>query len=85
MTEDQFALLQDKVTLWGNASVSGAMELRDYNGRAREALATALVERAGLLKALKELHLKTVVGTDDERHAALNAAWEIIARAEPQT
>lgn len=85
MTEDQFALLQDKVALWSNASVSGSMELRDYNGRAREALATALVERAALLTALKVLYHKTIVGTDDERHAALNAAWAAITLAEPQT
>lgn len=85
MTDDQFALLQDKVALWGNASVSGSMELRDYNRRAREALATALVERAALLAALKELYHKTIVGTDEERHAALDAAWASIMTAEPQT
>ncbi|MGQ2942962.1 MAG: hypothetical protein ACT6Q7_03050 [Blastomonas fulva] len=35
-----------------------------------------------LLDALKELHLKAVVGTDDERCAALNQAWAAIAKAE---
>ncbi len=28
--------------------------------------------------ALTELYHKTICGTDDERHAALNAAWAII-------
>lgn len=53
MTDDQFALLQDKVTLWRKASTEGQMELRDYNRRAGEALAAALVERAELLDVLK--------------------------------
>jgi len=34
-----------------------------------------------LLAALEELHIKTVVGTDDERHAALNNAWKAITKA----
>lgn len=53
MTHDQFTLMQDKIALWRRASVEGSMELRDYNGRAAEALTTALVERAELLAELK--------------------------------
>jgi hypothetical protein len=34
-----------------------------------------------LLEALEELHLKAVVGTNDERHAALNKAWAAISKA----
>ena len=34
-----------------------------------------------LLGALTELYHKTICGTDDERHAALNAAWGTIAKA----
>lgn len=35
-----------------------------------------------LLEALKTLHLKAVIGTDAERHDALNAAWAAISKAE---
>ena len=35
-----------------------------------------------LTEALKALHTKTVIGTDAERHDALNGAWEIIAKSE---
>lgn len=38
-----------------------------------------------LTEALKVLYFKTVAGTDDERHGALNVAWLILCRAEPQT
>ena len=34
-----------------------------------------------LLEALEELHLKAVVGTDEERHAALDKAWAAISKA----
>jgi hypothetical protein len=37
-----------------------------------------------LLEALEQLHLKAVVGTDDERHSALNAAWAAISKARGQ-
>lgn len=62
MTADQFALLQDKVALWRRASTEGSMELRDYNRRAGEALTAALVERAELLGAIKEV----IAHTDPE-------------------
>lgn len=71
--------------------------LRRYarNGRggyptAEERFAVHMVcqQHAELLEALKELHLKTVVGTDAERHAALGAAlgaaWAAIRKAEGQ-
>jgi hypothetical protein len=35
-----------------------------------------------LLEALRELHEKTVIGTDAERHAALHKAWTAIAKVE---
>lgn len=35
-----------------------------------------------LLEALRELHEKTVIGTDAERHAALHKAWAAISKAE---
>lgn len=49
-----------------------------------ELAAYARVACAGpdLLAALKDLHRYTVVGTDEQRHAALNAAWAAIQRAE---
>lgn len=34
-----------------------------------------------LLAALEELHLKTVVGTEQDRHDALNKAWAAITKA----
>jgi hypothetical protein len=37
-----------------------------------------------LLAALRELHLKAVVGTDAERHAALDMAWRAITKATGQ-
>lgn len=41
----------------------------------------------GLLDALDNLYHKTVVGTKDERHEALNAAWVLIyeLRGNPQS
>jgi hypothetical protein len=47
-----------------------------------EANARLIVAAPKLLRALRELHEKAVVGTDAERHAALNQAWEAIAEAE---
>lgn len=48
----------------------------------REELKHERTVKADLLEALRELHLKTVVGTDAERHAALNQAWAAISKAE---
>jgi hypothetical protein len=42
LTDDQRVLLEDKFVLWDRASREGAMDLRDYNGRAAEALKIAL-------------------------------------------
>lgn len=41
-------------------------------------LAKVLDAHDAMLTALQELHLRTVVGTDAERHAALNQAWDAI-------
>lgn len=48
MTREQFELLQDKIALWRRSATEGAMDLRDYNKRAAEALTAALLERAAL-------------------------------------
>lgn len=55
---------------------------KDALDAALEAVAKpdALMEE--LLDALKRLYSKTVVGTDAERHVALNNAWATIAKAE---
>lgn len=50
-------------------------------GVSRQALDEVLAEYEALLAALQELHLKTVVGTDAERHAALDDAWAAITKA----
>ena len=55
MTDDQFALLQDKIVVWSRASREGAMDLRDYNHRCAEALRAALVERADAISRLSAL------------------------------
>jgi len=47
---------------------------RQFN-RESEANGRLIAAAPELLEALKALHLKTVVGTDNERHDALNAAW----------
>jgi hypothetical protein len=54
-----------------------------YMPPANQAYANArlIASAPDLLEALEELHLKAVVGTDDERHAALNKAWAAIAKA----
>lgn len=38
MTKEQRLLLEDKLTIWRQQSHEGAMDLRDYNRRAVEAL-----------------------------------------------
>lgn len=53
MTEDQFALLQDKISVWRTTTNVGPVEFRDYNRRAADALTAALVERADLERALQ--------------------------------
>lgn len=58
----------------------------EYGERLPNALANARLIAAApdLLEALKQLHLKAVIGTDAERHDALNAAWAAIAKATGQ-
>ena len=46
MTEAQLELLRDKHVLWDRASREGAMDLRDYNRRAAEALKQLLAEHS---------------------------------------
>lgn len=50
-----------------------------------EANARLIAAAPELLDALDELHAKAVVGTDEERYAALDKAWRAItkARGEP--
>lgn len=47
MTDDQRVLLEDKFILWDRASREGAMDLRDYNRRAADALKAALAICSG--------------------------------------
>lgn len=54
------------------------MMVADYLTEDRARLIAAAPE---LLSALVELHLKAVIGTDAERHSALDAAWRAIAKA----
>ena len=85
MAPDQFALLQDKVSVWRNSSSTGPVDLRDYNRRAAEALTAALVERAVLLAAARLLaDVRPGNWDDDDDHdqvAAWNALDAAIARA----
>lgn len=62
-----------------NAAHRQARHDREAWGKAEARAATLARQRDALLRALKELHQKTVVGTDEERHAALNAAWAAIS------
>lgn len=56
----------------------------DSTQRSRANTCFAAQERIyELTEALRQLYLKTIVGTDDERHDALDAAWAVIAKAEP--
>lgn len=47
-----------------------------------EADAQLIAAAPDLLEALKALYHRTIIGTTAERHAALNYAWVIIAKAE---
>ena len=47
----------------------------------REGDARLMAAAPDLLEALTELYHKTICGTDDERHAALNVAWAAITKA----
>lgn len=57
-------------------------ELRGERNSAREALAEVMKLTVVLRDALETLYHKTIVGTDDERHAALDAAWAAIQMAD---
>jgi hypothetical protein len=77
MTPDQFAILQDKVSVWRNSSTTGAVDFRDYNRRTAEALTAALVERAELLVAL--VALDEVILGRAESNASGNPNWEYVS------
>ena len=74
-------------------SIGPFMYLIDANGKCpaiagcgptSEANARLIAAAPCLLAALQDLYLKTVVGTDAERHAALDKAWRAIAKATGQ-
>lgn len=56
----------------------------NWQGPQGKANARLIAAAPDLLAALQQLHIKTVIGTDEERHAALAAAWRAIARATAQ-
>lgn len=77
MTREQFSLLQDKIALWRRSATEGAMDLRDYNGRAAEALTAALLERAALHEVICDLidHARPSNWDDDDQDADQIDAW----------
>ena len=54
---------------------------RRISWKEAEANARLIAAAPELLEALEELSLKAVVGTDDERYAALRKTWAAIAKA----
>jgi hypothetical protein len=46
MTAEQLILLRDKHTVWSRAAQEGALDLRDYNRRAADALKQLLAEHS---------------------------------------
>ncbi len=61
-----------------------ATTAQNKNGKGEdEAKANARLIAAApeLLAALQELHLRTVIGTEDQRHDALKKAWAAILKA----
>ena len=62
-------------------------QLADINGPQyahQIANANLMAAAPDMLEALDELYAKTIIGTDDERHAALDKAWAAIAKATGQ-
>jgi hypothetical protein len=57
--------------VWGLEDVSDLMR------RARAALAAA----PEMFEALANLYHRTIVGTDEQRHAALDEAWRVLVKA----
>lgn len=86
MTEGQLELLRDKFVLWDRASREGAMDLRDYNRRAAEALKQLLAEhsadevnglRANLERVQAHLSAKALECAD-LRQRAIAACEELL-------
>lgn len=77
MTGAQFELLQDKISLWRRSAAEGAMDLRDYNKRAAEALTAALLERAALHEVICDLvdHARPSNWEDDDQDPDGIDAW----------
>lgn len=66
---------------WGSGSAKVAQTQGVRPAAENEANARLIAAAPELLEALEELHLKAVVGTDEERHAALIKAWAAISKA----
>jgi len=77
LTRDQFTLLQDKIALWRRSATEGAMDLRDHNKRAGEALTAALLERAALHEVICDLvdHARPSNWEDDDQDPDGIDAW----------
>lgn len=50
----------------------------------KEANARLIAAAPRMFAALHELYLRTIIGTDDQRHAALDEAWRALTEASPQ-
>lgn len=81
MTDDQLALLRDKVEVWTRDSERGPLDLRDYTRRSAEALAMLLRRYSELQGEVSTLRLQQ--DTDRQTIASLTGARPLRPQPSP--